>query len=321
MGDFSSSICHDVGIGSITRDTKALDATMKSLLQSAVDDYDETFGFGSMSCAVYDTAWVSLVTKAVGENRQWLFPECFDYVLDQQAEDGSWGLTSEGIDGILSTAAALLSCVRHHVEPLNVENTRAKDLEARIERGTDSLRSQLQDWTVSSTVHVGFEVIVPALLDLLAQESIQFSFKGLGDLMKIHEEKLSKFHPDLLYDCERSTVIHSLEAFIGKIDFDKISHHKKFGSMMGSPSSTAAYLMNATAWDDEAEAYLRHVVENAAGKGNGGVPSAYPSTIFEYSWVSSPYCYLAGAHSNQLFRSCLHCSPLESHPLSWRALV
>lgn len=45
--------------------------------------------------------------------------------------------------------------------------------------------------------------------------------------------------------------------------------------------------MNVTVWDDEAEAYLRHVIDHAAGKGNGGVSSAYPSTIFEYSWVSA----------------------------------
>lgn len=284
MEEHPSTCFHPVDIDLNTKGS--LVAKVKLLLQNAVDGYDDTFGFGSMSCAVYDTAWVSLVTKPLDGKRQWLFPECFNYLIDQQAEDGGWGVTGEKVDGILSTAAALLSSIRHQAEPLNLKHIDTKDLEARIKRGIESLSSQLRDWAVTSAVHVGFEVIVPALLDLLAQESVHFSFDGLDELMKIYGDKMSKFHPDLLYGSERSTAIHSLEAFIGKLDFDRISHHKTHGSMMGSPSSTAAYLMNTTVWDDEAEAYLRHVIDHAAGKGHGGVPSAYPSTIFEHSWVS-----------------------------------
>ncbi|KAF2248178.1 hypothetical protein BU26DRAFT_428436 [Trematosphaeria pertusa] len=44
--------------------------------------------------------------------------------------------------------------------------------------------------------------------------------------------------------------------------------------------------MNASEWDDEAEAYLRMVCEQQSSSGyNGGFPSAFPSTIFEISWV------------------------------------
>ncbi|KAL2015847.1 hypothetical protein VTK56DRAFT_4694 [Thermocarpiscus australiensis] len=82
------------------------------------------------------------------------------------------------------------------------------------------------------------------------------------------------------------TAVHSLEAFTDKIDFDKVAHHKVNGSMMGSPSSTAAYLMNASHWDKEAEAYLRHVIKAGTGQGNGGLPSAYPFTYFEYTCFS-----------------------------------
>jgi hypothetical protein len=85
-----------------------------------------------------------------------------------------------------------------------------------------------------------------------------------------------------------TTLLHSLEGFIGKIDFDKISHRKVEGSMLASPSSTAAYLMYSTEWDHEAAAYLRKVFENGSGKGCGGFPSAFPSEIFEISWVSFP---------------------------------
>lgn len=313
MGESATSCSQSVGI--------ELCDQVKSLLQDAMDGYDDTFGFGSMSCAVYDTAWVSLVARTIDGKRQWLFPNCFHYLLDHQGKDGGWGITEEQTDGILSTAAALLSLIRHQTEPLNLENISHNDLKIRIRKGTDSLRSQLQDWAVASAVHVGFEVIIPALLQFLSCESLEFSFEGMEKLMKIHEEKLSKFHPDLLYGSRRSAALHSLEAFIGKIDFDRISHHTTLGSMMGSPSSTAAYLMNVTVWDHDAEAYLRHVVDHAAGRGNGGVPSAYPSTIFEYSWVCTTTPPLTVSYSYLVFRFCLHFSPLVSQLLILMALA
>ncbi|KAF2677878.1 hypothetical protein K458DRAFT_446746 [Lentithecium fluviatile CBS 122367] len=44
--------------------------------------------------------------------------------------------------------------------------------------------------------------------------------------------------------------------------------------------------MNATEWDDEAEAYLQMVCQQQSATGHkGGFPSAFPSTIFETSWV------------------------------------
>lgn len=267
-----------------------LDAAARLLLQNAVENCHPTFGIGSMSCSIYDTAWVSLLTKIVDGKPQWLFPECFLYLLDTQSDDGSWGLGTSvsQIDGILSTAASLLSLLRHQATPLQLEHVNKKDLEHRAAKALTSLRSQLQSWHVASTVHVGFEVIVPAVLHLLTKEdpSMELSFDGFNDLMKINAEKLSRFRPAYLYGETRSTVFHSLEAFMDKVDFDRISHHATLGSMMGSPSSTSAYLMKASRWDDEAEAYLRHVIQYGPGRGSGGVPSAYPSTYFEFSWVS-----------------------------------
>lgn len=305
------------GGGSSAVRSEDIDAAARSLLQNAVDNYEQTFGFGSMSCSVYDSAWVSLLTKTIDGKRQWLFPECFHYLLDTQSEDGSWGRTTSQVDGILSTSASLLSLLRHQAQPLQLRNIDSEDLRARITKAMSSLRSQLQSWPVASTVQVGFEVIVPALLDLLANEdsSIQFQFDGFHELIEISTQKLSKFQPDSLYGDLRLTVLHSLEAFMDEVDFDRIAHHKTFGSMMGSPSSTAAYLMNVSRWDDEAEAYLRHVIRYAAGKGSGGVPSAYPSTYFEYTWVGSRNHDSVHAKPDRLFRLSLHYLHRDSHPL------
>lgn len=222
----------------------------------------------------------------VGCEEQWLFPESFYYLLETQSNDGSWGCvpTLSQIDGILSTAAALISLRRHEAEPLQLHNV--SRLHTRIHKAALSLRSQLAEWCVERTTHVGFEVIVPALLEMLGEADMDFP--GMVKLERLKTEKLSKFRPALLYGPEKCTILHSLEAFIGGINFDKVAHHKLQGSIMASPSSTAAYLMNVSHWDDEAEAYLRHVIHAKTSSGISGVPSAYPSIYFEYSWVRAP---------------------------------
>lgn len=260
----------------------------RELICQVVADYDKRYGCGSMSCAIYDTAWVSLVTKQINGSKHWLFPECFHFLLQNQSSDGSWGTSRHSqIDGILNTASALLSLQKHAVETLQMRDLDPTDLHARKLLAAQSLTRQLKAWNVELTKHVGFEVIVPSLLDLLERQdtSLHFSFDGRETLMLVNAAKMSRFRPEALYQF-KTTAIHSLEAFIGKIDFDKVKHHLIHGSMMGSPSSTAAYLMNASTWDGEAELYLRHVIDRAAGQGNGGVPSAYPSLYFEMTWVS-----------------------------------
>jgi hypothetical protein len=90
-----------------------------------------------------------------------------------------------------------------------------------------------------------------------------------------------------------STLIHSLEALVGKVDFDRMRHLKADGSMLASPSSTAAYLMNVSTWDYDAEAYLRAVLGRSAAESRGGLlPCAWPTTIFELAWVCNCPVYL-----------------------------
>lgn len=261
-----------------------------SLMQRAMLHYGADVGFGTMSCAPYDTAWVALVAKDVDGQKQYLFPECFEYLLATQSNSGGWTENTEAaIDGILNTAGPLLALKRHAASPLQL-NHDTGFLADRITKATASLRNQLAAWDVSLTDHVGFEIIVPAMLDLLEQEdkSLVFEFGAKVPLMKINQAKMSRFRPEYLYGKHRMTALHSLESFIGKIDFDKVAHHKINGSMLGSPSSTAAYLMHSSRWDEDSEAYLRQVIKFAAGQNSGAIPSAFPSTYFEASWVSFP---------------------------------
>lgn len=257
---------------------------------------DNTYGLGTMTCAVYDTAWVAMVAKEIDGKLTWLFPESFEYLLQRQNEEGSWESYGAEVDGVMNSLAALLALKRHQKQPELSLAALPYDIETRIERAKESIARQLQAWDVESTMHVGFEYLVPALLTMLEADGIHFQFPGKDRLITINHKKMSRFQPAMLYGEQKITALHSLEAFIGLIDFDRVRHHKTFGSMMASPSSTAAYLMSASEWDLESEAYLRHVVQFGHGKSSGGVPSAFPSSYFETTWV----CYATNDYEYSL---------------------
>jgi hypothetical protein len=231
----------------------------------------------SMSGSIYDTAWVSMVSKSVQGISTWLFPTSFQYICDAQNEDGGWEGGDE-IDEIINSLACLLSLKRH-----NKVESGVPELADKIDMATQFLTAKLSKWDISITERVAFEIIIPSMLNLLALEGIYFQFPDADKLRQLNEAKISKIKFSL-YQFP-FTILHSLESFIGKIDFDKMSHHLSDGSMMASPSATAAYLLYASKWDDTAERYLRDSVENGKRIEEGVVTNVFPIRTFESSWV------------------------------------
>ncbi|KAF2967333.1 hypothetical protein GQX73_g6273 [Xylaria multiplex] len=241
--------------------------------------------FGSFSPSIYDTAWVARI-RLPGNNCQWLFPKCFAYLLETQSSNGGWTPHLPEVDQILNTMASLAALKDHQSIADEIGDTATSThLGERISAAEGLLKLRLKEWDVNSSVHVGTEILVPALLEALEKDRPIFEFQGRNLLMKWNRKKFRKFPPEMLYGSHRTTLVHSLESLVGKIDFDRVSHHlDKRGSMMASPAATAAYLMNVTVWDKCAESYLRTVVKNSSN-GSGGVPGAFPSSIFELTWI------------------------------------
>lgn len=179
--------------------------------------------------------------------------------------------------------------MKHAAEPLQIQDHAPAELARRICLATQSLSAQLVAWNdVAATNHISVEFVVPALLQYLKEEdpSLLFTFETQTTLARMSAAKLALFHPEVVYGQRSSPLVYALEAFIGKIDFDKISHQRfRNGSMWTSPAATAAYLMGITSWDDEAEAYLQHVIKAGQGHGAGGVPGTFPTHLFELNWV------------------------------------
>ncbi|KAH8836465.1 hypothetical protein MCOR27_008909 [Pyricularia oryzae] len=266
-----------------------LKSAAKGLIARLSSINDPKYAFSTASVEIYDTAWVAMVTKGSGEQKRWLFPESFYHLLKSQADDGSWGYHPQTkASGILGTGAAVLALYKHLKEPLQLHDVSSEEIRKRIILGSESLRTQLQNWDdVLTTNHIGIEIVAPALLDYLKQEdpALDFEFPAQAGLREMNAQKMSRFKPEHLYEAKVSTAAHSLEAFVGKIDFDRVRGHLWRGSMMASPSSTAAYLMYASVWDDEAEGFLQHVLKAGAGHGDGSMPGTFPTSYFEYSWT------------------------------------
>jgi len=243
------------------------------LLRRLLSSYNPDYGLGHMSPSIYDTAWVSMISK----NGSWLFLSAFEYILERQAPSGAWeSQSSSPIDAILNTLASLLALKVHNLDG---------QFDEPIARATAFLSSCLNTWDVASTDRVGFEITVPSLLNALSKLGIEFSFPQRSLLMELNDAKLTKIPPRVVYNLG-TPLLHSLEGLIGHIDFDRVAHHKCHGSFMASPASTAAYLMNASAWDDECEAYLAAVLSRSEPHDEGSVPCAWPTTFFELSWAS-----------------------------------
>ena len=240
----------------------------------------------SHTVAIYDTAWVSMISKKVDGEKCWLFPESFRYLLKEQKVDGGWESHGSDDDDILSSLAALLAMKRHENNNSSANLEATLDITIRTLKATTFIQEKLQHWTLAANTRAGFEILVPALLSMLEQENVIFKFPRKDGLTALNENKLKTIEPKILYE-DRKTLLHSLEAFVGKLDFDRIQHHKTFGSMMGSPASTAAYLMNRSVWDADAEDYLRNAISNSTSGGEGSLPSVYPSNIFELTWVNN----------------------------------
>ena len=246
---------------------------------------------GSMSASIYDTAWVSMVSKVIDGSPHWLFPDSFKYVLDKQLPDGGWQCYASDLDGIVNTMAALLAILQNRkYSSFNTNLHIPGNVEDRIDRATQYLSERLGVWDIASSDHVGFELLVPTLLTLLSEYGVDLSFPGIDDLMDLNAKKLAKFDPEMLYNEVPTSAIHSLEAFAGKVDFQKLVHHKRSGSMMGSPAATAAYLIFSGTSDVDMEVYLQEVSDHWQAVDTGGFPSAFPSTIFELTWVWHRLC-------------------------------
>ncbi|OJZ91051.1 hypothetical protein ASPFODRAFT_203518 [Aspergillus luchuensis CBS 106.47] len=272
----------------------------KDLVAKVASDSKSQYGLSSMAPSIYDTAWLAMVEKKKDEGYEWVFPTSFEYLLREQTDDGGWdpleGVTKrhgeypENIwiqDCVVHSLAALLALCRlvrrsssHYKEPL------PDNILFRLFRAKSFLDAKLQKWQPDKAIHFTVELIVPVLLHLLSEEGVDFEFPAKVDLLSKYAAATS-IDISWLYQGPCSIPLFSLEGFVRQLEWNKLGSLVTSAGITASPASAAAYLIYSPTWSDECEAYLRHIVSQGQGKGNGGVGGVYPLEVFEPCWVLS----------------------------------
>ncbi|KAJ5614595.1 hypothetical protein N7528_008249 [Penicillium herquei] len=262
-----------------------------SLLTDLLASRDKKYNFGTVVNSIYDTAWISMVSKKSSAH-DWAFPECFQFLCREQAEDGGWGNPISLVERISCTFVSLLA-IKTHLRPSGISQEERVKLQRRADNAVDFIRASLPSWDIDSldtTLPMAMELWFPVVVERLEAEDVVFDIPGLDHLMQMREEKLSRFPVDTLYQRQgliQPSPLFTLEGFIGRVDFDRLRHQKVMGSMFTSPASTAVYLMECSEWDIEAEEYLQHVVEGSIIKNNRSVPTIFPTSTFDIDWIFS----------------------------------
>ena len=225
----------------------------------------------AMSITAYDTAWLARVpgeTNATDHG----FPDALAWLRQHQHADGSWGSRLVHYhDRVICTLNALLALAEY--------GTAATDAAA-IRRGEISLRHNVAQLECDAHDTVGFELIVPTLLQQARRLGLQLPYTELDRYQAIREEKLRLIPRSLIYS-RHVTTAHSLEFMGDDLDFRDIDDLQEANGSLGHSPSATAYLLNKLRTNIAARRYL---IEVSALAGGAAMP-AHPVEIFDISWA------------------------------------
>lgn len=232
---------------------------------------------GWLGSDIYSTAWVALVPGAGNPERP-AWPQTLDYIRSRQHKDGGWGEPHVyyAHERVLSTLAA--------IKALHAWQTDPED-SSRIARGLEALKNYAVDLLEEPHEPVGFELLVPRLLDdLKPVYKAELPLDVLAPVEALHQEKISMLDSLQPTPSERRAWWVSMEVLpdgqLARLDDSLLEVD---GSIASSTAATAAYLAarrRAGGDSPAAAGYLTRVMKH----GCGGVPFCWPADILEQIW-------------------------------------
>jgi hypothetical protein len=229
---------------------------------------------GLMAPTVYETAWLGRIPSEEDVNAP-AYPYILDWLRENQRLDGSWGGEIEFFhDRIISTLAATLALLEWRESNYWRENADR----IIVERGLRYV-SKNAEKLENEEPFVGFEILVPALLNGLEGRGFKLSSPALNQYKIIGEKKLSLIPQEAIYS-KATTVCYSLEFLGDDLDINKASYLQEVnGSIAYSPGATA-YLLTKCPDNVAARQYIERIIEEYDGKS----PIIYPFDVTEAAW-------------------------------------
>ncbi|XP_059284559.1 ent-kaur-16-ene synthase, chloroplastic isoform X3 [Lycium ferocissimum] len=235
--------------------------------EATKDRIRKLFNKVDFSVSSYDTAWVAMVPSPQSAQAP-CFPECLHWVLQNQLEDGSWGLPHHQPallkDVLSSTLACVLALKRWAIgEELITRGLRF--IELNFASATD--KDQYSP--------IGFNVIFPGMLEYAENLSLMLHLES-----KVFSELLHKRDIELRRSYDSSSLeLNAYLAYVSEgmgklIDWKTVmKYQRKNGSLFNSPSTTAASLIRRH--DSGCLDYLHCALK----KFGNAVPTIYPVNI------------------------------------------
>nr|GMC95701.1 ent-kaur-16-ene synthase, chloroplastic [Ipomoea batatas] len=239
-----------------------------SCFQVAEEKIRKLFDIVELSVSPYDTAWVAMVPSPHSPGMP-CFPECVDWVLNNQNQDGSWGLHHTHPmflkEALLSTLACVLALKRWDVGEEQI-NKGLLFIELNFPSAADN----------DQLCPTGFDIIFPGMLNYLNDSSLKLNLepRTLNSLHHKRDVELSR--------CMGSTP-KELEAYLAYVseglgplqDWEMaMKYQRKNGSLFNSPSTTAAAFIHHH--DPGCLSYLHSVLKIFGNK----VPTVYPLDVY-----------------------------------------
>ncbi|XP_054813764.1 ent-kaurene synthase, chloroplastic isoform X2 [Prosopis cineraria] len=237
-------------------------------LEGAKERIKKMFNKVELSISSYDTAWVAMIPSMNSPNVPF-FPECLNWLLENQQFDGSWGLPGRHPllfkDALLSTLACVLALKQWDVG------------EEQTIRGLQFIESNIAS-VIDEKQHspIGFDVIFPSLLKSAQSLGINLCLgsTSLEGLIHNRELELRRGYQSNS-DGWRAYLAYVSEGIGKNQDWQMVmKYQRKNGSLFNSPATTAAVFQHYK--NDDCLIYLRSVLEQF---GNA-VPTVYPLDIY-----------------------------------------
>nr|QWD59169.1 ent-13-epi-sandaracopimaradie [Aconitum carmichaelii] len=247
----------------ISKRSKERIKKMLNKVDLSVSSYDTAWVASS-----YDTAWVAMVPSHTSPESPY-FPECVNWLLENQLPDGSWGLPDGNPflvkDTLLSTLASILALKKWNIG------------EEHVNKGLHFITSNFSS-IANEKQHnpIGFDIIFPGMIEYAQEMGINFHL-GPTTLNYILQKRDSELNRGSKNNHEgRKLYLAYIAEGLGKSqDWKSImKYQRKNGSLFNSPSTTAAALAHLQ--DINCLNYLHSILDVFGNY----VPTAYPLEIY-----------------------------------------
>ncbi|KAL5746640.1 hypothetical protein ACOSP7_027786 [Xanthoceras sorbifolium] len=214
-----------------------------------------------LTASSYDTAWVAMV-QSPDSPQDPCFPECINWLLDHQLDDGSWGLPNRPSWLVKDALSCTLACV------LALKRWRVG--EDQMNKGIQFIESNFTSITDENQhTPIGFDIIFPGMLEYAKDLNLNLPLRST-DVDAMLQRKQSELRRSYLEG--KQEYLAYVSEGMGKFqDWEMVmKYQRKNGSLFNSPSTTAAaltHLQNAGCLH-----YLRSLLE----KFDNSVPTVYP---------------------------------------------